>query len=45
MAEQIAAIIGDGNAAKPSEETVGLLRNSFAPATIAKKYLELLLPQ
>jgi glycosyltransferase involved in cell wall biosynthesis len=44
MAEQIAAIIGVGAAAKPSEETISLFRYSFAPATIARKYLELALP-
>jgi glycosyltransferase involved in cell wall biosynthesis len=44
MAEQIVAIIGDGAAAKPSAETISLFRHSFAPATIAKKYLNVLLP-
>jgi len=44
MAEQIVAIIGDGESAKPSADTVALFRSSFAPAVIAKKYLSVSLP-
>jgi glycosyltransferase involved in cell wall biosynthesis len=43
MADRIMSINEQGAAAKPSAETVALMRHSFAPTTIAKKYLKVLL--
>jgi glycosyltransferase involved in cell wall biosynthesis len=43
MADRLYSIIEQGAAAAPSAEVVALMRQSFAPATIAKKYLDVLL--
>ncbi len=42
MADRIRDIIMQGDAARPSADVVSQLRRSFAPATIATKYLEAL---
>jgi glycosyltransferase involved in cell wall biosynthesis len=44
LAQRILAIIEAGGEAKPTAETVSLFRESYAPPTIARRYLELLLP-
>lgn len=43
MADRIALIVEQGAAAKPTAEVIGMLRETFAPATIAAKYLDVLL--
>jgi glycosyltransferase involved in cell wall biosynthesis len=43
IAEQTISIIDQGSAARPTRATIELFRQSFAPSTIARKYLETLL--
>lgn len=43
LADRLVDVIKQGAAAKPAEDTIAALKRSFAPATIAKQYLNVAL--